>query len=219
MRLGFSVSAQPPPMRELSPYRHVLAPHLDGYLQVRSGEFLLVPLPGGRTRLEGRTRYELRVFPAAYWSLWSDALIHAIHARVLEHVKAERTPSPPGRLLSWGMLRHGLLVVLLAQVLGASSSARHFDVIAVFEPAKKPGGDGAIAVTFRALDPDVKVNETPAPRLKLDLTQTLLEDRQPPAPASVPDFDPATAHYLDISQPVRFPAALSRTAPSRPSTR
>jgi hypothetical protein len=112
------------------------------------------------------------------------------------------------------MLRHGLLAVLLAQAVGLPSSTRHFDVIAVFEPAKKPGGDGAIAVTFRALDPDVKVNETPAPRLKLDLAQTVLEDRQAPAPPSLPDFDPATAHYLDISRPVRFAAALRGTAPS-----
>jgi hypothetical protein len=103
-------------------------------------------------------------------------------------------------------------MALLAQAIGVPSGARHFDVIAVFEPAKKPGGEGAIAVTFRALDPDVKVNETPAPRLKLDLAQTVLEDRQPEAPPSVPDFDPATVHYLDINRPVRFPAAISRTA-------
>jgi hypothetical protein len=93
VRLGFGVVAQPPPMHELSPYRHVAARHLDGYLQVRSGEFQLRPLPGGRTRLEGRTRYELRVFPAAYWSLWSDALIHAIHTRVLEHIRAASSAS------------------------------------------------------------------------------------------------------------------------------
>jgi hypothetical protein len=53
----------------------------------------LRPLSGGRTRLEGRTRYELRVFPAAYWSLWSDALIHAIHTRVLEHIQAASSAS------------------------------------------------------------------------------------------------------------------------------
>ena len=93
VRLGFGVAAQPPPMQELSPYRHVLAPHLDGYLRVRSGEFLLVPLPGGRKRLEGRTRYEMRVFPAAYWSLWSDALIRGIHTRVLEHIQAASSAS------------------------------------------------------------------------------------------------------------------------------
>ena len=27
------------------------------------------------------------MFPQAYWSLWSDALIHAIHGRVLEQIK------------------------------------------------------------------------------------------------------------------------------------
>ncbi len=85
-------------------------------------------------------------------------------------------------------------------------------MIAVFEPAKKAGADAAIAVTFRALDPDLRVNETPAPRLKLDLGQTLLEDRQPQAPQHVPDFDPATARYLDTSQPVRFPVGLSNKA-------
>lgn len=110
------------------------------------------------------------------------------------------------------MVRHGLFVVLLAQAVGLHAAPRHFDVVAVFEPAKTAGGDGSVAVTFRALDPDVKVNETPAPRLKLDLGQTLLEDRQPQAPQHVPDFDPATARYLDVSQPVRFPVGLSKAA-------
>jgi hypothetical protein len=112
------------------------------------------------------------------------------------------------------MVRHGLLVALLAQAVGLSAAARHFDVIATFEPAKKAGGEGAIAVTFRALDPDVKVNETPAPRLKLDLDQTVLEDRQPQAPHQVPDFDPLTARYLDTNKPVRFSVAISGSAPS-----
>jgi hypothetical protein len=87
--LAFDVAGQPPPLHELSPYRHVFARHLDGYLQVRSGEFRLEPRPGGRTRLVGRTRYALQVFPEAYWSLWSNALLHAIHTRVLEHIKRE----------------------------------------------------------------------------------------------------------------------------------
>ena len=86
-RLAFDVVEQPPPMTELSPYRHVAAPHLDGYLVVRGGEFRLLALPGARTRLEGRTIYEMKVAPAAYWSLWSDAVIHAIHERVLAHIK------------------------------------------------------------------------------------------------------------------------------------
>jgi len=108
------------------------------------------------------------------------------------------------------MVRIGWLLALLA----LAPSPRHFDVMATFEPAKKAGGEGAVAVTFRALDPDVKVNETPAPRLKLDLMQTVLEDRQPQAPAQLPDFDPLTARYLDTSKPVRFPATVSSSAPS-----
>ena len=84
-RLRFDVTAQPPPMREWSPYS-IHPPHLDGFLQSRQGEFRLVALADGRTRLEGTTWYTNRMWPAAYWSLWSDALIHRIHRRVLEHI-------------------------------------------------------------------------------------------------------------------------------------
>lgn len=86
-RLAFDVTEQPPPMFELSPYRHVHPPHLDGYLRSNRGEFRLVALPGGRTRLEGRTWYEVEMFPQWYWTAWSDWLIHRIHERVLRHIK------------------------------------------------------------------------------------------------------------------------------------
>jgi hypothetical protein len=29
------------------------------------------------------------LWPAGYWRLWSDELIHRIHMRVLKHIKAE----------------------------------------------------------------------------------------------------------------------------------
>ena len=86
-RLAFDVTDQPAPMFELSPYRHVHPPHLDGALQSTHGEFHLVLLPDGRTRLEGRTCYRLQMFPQSYWTLWSDLLIHRIHERVLVHIK------------------------------------------------------------------------------------------------------------------------------------
>jgi hypothetical protein len=86
-RLSFDVSAQPPAMKEWSPFSHVHPPHLDGSLRSRRGEFRLIALPGGRTRLEGSTWYELSMFPGVYWKVWTDELIHAIHLRVLEHVK------------------------------------------------------------------------------------------------------------------------------------
>jgi uncharacterized membrane protein YhaH (DUF805 family) len=86
-RLAFDVRSQPPPMEEWSPYRHVNAPHLLNGLKTERGEFRLVRLASGRTRLEGSTWYRNHLFPQLYWNLWSDALIHRIHRRVLEHVK------------------------------------------------------------------------------------------------------------------------------------
>jgi uncharacterized membrane protein YhaH (DUF805 family) len=86
-RLAFDVVASPPPLRELTPYR-VDPPHLDGYLVPVRGEFRLVPLPNGRTRLEGSTWYEQRLRPEGYWVLFSDAIISRIHTRVLEHIAA-----------------------------------------------------------------------------------------------------------------------------------
>ena len=86
-RLAFDVASQPPPLGEWSPYRHVWAPPHDHYMRSRRGEFRLVPLPDGRTRLEGRTWYMLDMQPALYWHLLGDWLIGHIHQRVLAHVK------------------------------------------------------------------------------------------------------------------------------------
>lgn len=87
LHLAFDVASQPPPMHEWSPYRHVHPPHLDGYLRSRRGEFRLVDLGDGRTRLEGSTWYTLDLAPSTYWALWSDSLMHGIHERVLSHIK------------------------------------------------------------------------------------------------------------------------------------
>ncbi len=86
-RLAFDVRSQPVPMAEWSPYREIHPPHLDGYLRSKRGEFRFVALPDGRTRLEGSTWYEIDIAPIGYWSMMSDAIIHRIHLRVLEHVK------------------------------------------------------------------------------------------------------------------------------------
>src|SRR5437899_13055938 len=59
--LRFDITAQAPPMRQRSRYRDVNPPHLDGYFRATRGEFRLLPLARGRTRLEGRTWYEVEV--------------------------------------------------------------------------------------------------------------------------------------------------------------
>jgi hypothetical protein len=87
-RLQFRVASQPPPMRELSPWGDIHPPHLDGFLRSEQGRFVLRPLPNGRTLLIGTSWYENRMWPQTYWAVWSDALIHRIHLRVLRHVKS-----------------------------------------------------------------------------------------------------------------------------------
>ena len=90
--LRFAVTSNPPPMREWNPFVEIHPPHLDGFLVAHRGEFRLAATADGRTLLEGTTWYEHHFWPAAYWRLWSDAIIHRIHHRVLEHIKqsAER---------------------------------------------------------------------------------------------------------------------------------
>ena len=62
--LRFGVTAEPPAMRELSPYPGIHPPHLDHYFSSKQGQFLLVELPHGRTRLEGTTWYRHHLEPA-----------------------------------------------------------------------------------------------------------------------------------------------------------
>jgi hypothetical protein len=73
-------------MEEWTPYHAVHPPHLQGFLISKGGEFHLVPLPGNRTRVEATTWYHHSMWPASYWQLWSDAVIHRIHLRVLQHI-------------------------------------------------------------------------------------------------------------------------------------
>ena len=85
--LRFSVTHNPEPMEEWTPYRSVHPPHLEGFLESKGGQFRLVPLAEGRTLLEGTTWYHHHMWPAGYWQVWSDSIIHQIHLRVLNHVK------------------------------------------------------------------------------------------------------------------------------------
>ena len=55
--LRFSVTENPAPMNELTPYGHIEPKHLHGYFESHQGQFLLTELPGGRTRVEGTTWY------------------------------------------------------------------------------------------------------------------------------------------------------------------
>ncbi|HTC63029.1 MAG TPA: SRPBCC family protein [Candidatus Saccharimonadales bacterium] len=85
--LRFSVTQNPAPMIEWSPYAKIMPRHLHGYLVSEQGQFLLTPLPSGHTLLEGTTWYQHGLWPELYWTAWSQAIIHRIHMRVLRHIK------------------------------------------------------------------------------------------------------------------------------------
>lgn len=86
-RLAFDVAEQPMPMTEISPYAGVSPPHLDWVFRSTRGEFTIQARADGTVELVGTTWYELAIEPKFYWGWLSDQLVHAIHHRVLEHIK------------------------------------------------------------------------------------------------------------------------------------
>ncbi|MBN9657743.1 MAG: SRPBCC family protein [Acidobacteria bacterium] len=94
--LAFRVTSNPEPMRELSPY-DIHPAHLHGWFDSRRGQFRLEPLPNGDTRLHGTTWYTQRLQPEPYWSMWTDAIIHRIHQRVLDHIRDVSEKDRQGR--------------------------------------------------------------------------------------------------------------------------
>jgi hypothetical protein len=85
--LRFRVTENPAPMREWSPYAHLAPRHLHGYLILKQGQFRLTRMANSHTLLEATTWYQHGLWPAEYWRWWSDAIIHRIHLRVLNHIR------------------------------------------------------------------------------------------------------------------------------------
>jgi len=85
--LQFSVTKNPAPLEEWTPYHEIHPPHLHGFLVSEKGQFHLVELTRNATMIIGTTWYRHNMWPASYWQIWSDQIIHAIHHRVLLHIK------------------------------------------------------------------------------------------------------------------------------------
>jgi hypothetical protein len=84
-----------------------------------------------------------------------------------------------------------------------AGTSPHFVISAQYRPGKA-AGTGEVAVTFVPKDPEVKINTTPPPRLKLDEAQKLLAEKTVPRKAGAPD-----EKYLDLTFPVVFPVAVT----------
>jgi hypothetical protein len=87
--LKFSVAKQPPPMKEFSFFEDFKPPHLENYLVSKGGQFQLRLLSNNQTEVAGTTWYYHKAWPQRYWKLWSDAIIHNIHERVLKTIKQD----------------------------------------------------------------------------------------------------------------------------------
>lgn len=86
-QLRFRVASNPLPMEEWTPYARIHPPHLDGFLVSKQGEYRLMLLASGGTRLEATTWYQHHLWPAAYWRVWSDFIIHKVHGMVLLNIR------------------------------------------------------------------------------------------------------------------------------------
>lgn len=86
-RLAFQALTQPPAMEEMSPYRRVHAPHVQGYFETGATSFTLVPLPGSRTRLDVEAHHVLRVEPVLYWEPLARLAIRMNLTRVLDDIQ------------------------------------------------------------------------------------------------------------------------------------
>jgi len=86
-KLAFIVESDPPAMREMSPYKHVHAPHVRGYFTTLSTSFELAPMAGGRTRIVERTSHRLRLDPIFYWMPMARWVVGENNARVLAYIR------------------------------------------------------------------------------------------------------------------------------------
>jgi hypothetical protein len=105
------------------------------------------------------------------------------------------------------LLAAGLVAAALFQ---ASPVSEHFDVSASYEARK--GGGGEVAVRFVAKDPDVKINEAPAPKLKLVEGPAALASAAA-IPAAAKPAAGGPGKYLDLTLPVTFPVTVAAGTP------
>ena len=84
-RLQFSVMEQPAPLKDM--LSEEVPGNMYKYFASTKGEFKLRQIDESTTLLEGNTWYYHKIRPAGYWRFWSDFIIHAIHTRVLKHIK------------------------------------------------------------------------------------------------------------------------------------
>ena len=87
--LGFVVLKQPPTMTEMSPYRHVNAPHLNGYFETGETRFEIESLSDQKSRLTILAAHRLRIDPIIYWEPIARWAASSNTRRVLRDLKSK----------------------------------------------------------------------------------------------------------------------------------
>jgi hypothetical protein len=80
--LAFDIVGQPP------------HPEILGHLTLTSGRIVLHENGDGTTTMTGTSGYQLHVYPAWYYQLWSDELCREVHRSVMGHLKLLAEASP-----------------------------------------------------------------------------------------------------------------------------
>jgi hypothetical protein len=109
-----------------------------------------------------------------------------------------------------------LLLQGALQMTPQAMPSQHFDVSAAYEAPAKKGATPSIVVEFKRKDPDVNINEDPAARIKFAPGSPLVAPAPPKSSGVIPD--PAQAHYIDLSKPLRFPVTVAPAAAKGLST-
>ena len=91
--MRFDILRTPPTMKELNPFWDIHPPHLDGYFNCHFGDFRLTPLPDGSTLMTGSSTYDLEMYPAPYWRLWTDTIVEQVHLRMMSEMKRQAEAS------------------------------------------------------------------------------------------------------------------------------
>ncbi|MGB1041687.1 MAG: hypothetical protein ACPGVD_12490, partial [Flavobacteriales bacterium] len=77
----------PRPMKELAIHGDFDAKHLEGYLKINEGKFILNPISQNKCELIASTSYDYEIGPSFYWNWVSDKIIDNVHLHVLNSIK------------------------------------------------------------------------------------------------------------------------------------
>lgn len=82
-------------------------PEIMDHLDLKRGQMILRDNHDGTTTLIGTSWYGLRVYPAAYYDLWTQSIVRNVHLRVMRQIKrlAEKPDGEKAAVLRGGSLR------------------------------------------------------------------------------------------------------------------